>query len=157
MVTSWLAHETGVAAASKNTQRLHLAAAALFHLHDWYCKLETAGRYLSNTAACRKLSLSLFFLGGLGFLEPCGTQEAQAIQDTGLKHLDTYVKLARLAIRDRRLAWQLRPKHHVFHHILLDTKKYLQNPRKTHCFRGEAAMQLAKSDPASSALIHSRF
>ena len=61
MVTSWLAHETSVAAASKNTQRLHLAAAALFHLHDWYCKLETAGRYLSNTAACRKLSLSLFF------------------------------------------------------------------------------------------------
>ncbi|CAE6966858.1 unnamed protein product, partial [Symbiodinium sp. CCMP2592] len=57
VVTSWLAHETGVAAASKNTQRLHLTAAALFHLHDWYCKLETAGRYLSDSAACTHWTL----------------------------------------------------------------------------------------------------
>ncbi|CAE7572947.1 unnamed protein product [Symbiodinium necroappetens] len=54
VVTSWLAHETRLAADSKNTQRLHLAAVALFHLHDWYCKVETAGRYLSTTAVWQK-------------------------------------------------------------------------------------------------------
>ncbi|CAE7197038.1 unnamed protein product [Symbiodinium sp. KB8] len=55
VVTSWLAHETRAAADSKNTERLHLAAAALFHLHDWYCKVETAGRYLSTTAVWQQL------------------------------------------------------------------------------------------------------
>ena len=62
----------------------------------------------------------------------------------GLRHLQAYVRLARLAHSDGRLAWQLRPKHHLWHHVLLDGVSEKINSRFVHCFRGEAAMQFGK-------------
>ena len=47
-----------------------------------------------------------------------------------------------------RLSWQLRPKHHVYHHLLIDGVTERMNPRKLHSFRGEAAMQFCKRPQA---------
>ena len=43
-----------------------------------------------------------------------------------------------------RLAWQIRPKHHIYHHIGLDMRDQLYSCRFFHCFRDEAAMQYGK-------------
>ena len=43
-----------------------------------------------------------------------------------------------------RFAWQIRPKHHIYHHLALDMTVSLYSARFEHTFRDEGAMGLAK-------------
>ena len=43
-----------------------------------------------------------------------------------------------------RFAWQLRPKHHVLHHLAEYMANSLLNVRYEHCFRDESAIGIAK-------------
>ena len=43
-----------------------------------------------------------------------------------------------------RMAWQVRPKHHVYHHLGLDMCTQLYSCRFYHCFRDEASMKYGK-------------
>ena len=43
-----------------------------------------------------------------------------------------------------RMAWQVRPKHHVYHHLGLDMRAQLYSCRYYHCFRDEAGMKYGK-------------
>ena len=96
-------------------------------------------------------------------------QEAAALLEATLLHLQTYAALANLASQagelfgkvwfhvmgiprkchvhpglTLRLAWQVRPKHHVYHHLGLDMCNELVSCKTFHCFRDEAAMQYRK-------------
>ena len=43
-----------------------------------------------------------------------------------------------------RMAWQLRPKHHLYHHLARSMRAELYNCRFYHTYRDEGAMQYAK-------------
>ena len=48
-----------------------------------------------------------------------------------------------------RMAWQLRPKHHIFHHLAASMVAERYNCRFYHTYRDEASMQFAKRTQAS--------
>ena len=77
----------------------------MWHLHDWYGKIEEAGRYLSYqdrytdqvvyTRCCYHELFNLYV--------HMDVQEAIDIRQTGLMHLNRYKELAQLALNDGRL------------------------------------------------------
>ncbi|CAE7370887.1 unnamed protein product [Symbiodinium sp. KB8] len=75
VISSWLASVCAEAASVHKTERLQLTALAVWHLHDFYCKIESADRYLT-------------------------AEEAAGIRDTGLQHLVFYTKLAHIAVAE---------------------------------------------------------
>ena len=55
------------------------------------------------------------------------------------------------------MAWQVRPKHHVLHHMSQYMCEALCSVRFEHCFRDEAAMGTAKSILAIMSKLSSSF
>ena len=47
-------------------------------------------------------------------------------------------------VQPSRFCWQLRPKHHAYHHICDQMCKSLYNARYEHCFRDESGMGMCK-------------
>ena len=61
-----------------------------------------------------------------------------------LKCFPLFLGVLRCIMSIMRLAWQIRPKHHVFHHLCLDQRDQKYNARFFHAFRDEAAMRFSK-------------
>lgn len=95
------------------------AALAVQCLCRWFDLTERSGRYLEPTVA-------------------------EEIYESGVKFLSTYLRLATDAVLDKKTRWKVIPKHHVFRHILEDTRCSLMNSRFYHCFRDEDFVGLCK-------------
>ena len=79
--------------------------------------------------------VNIFHRGGI-FLTSAEANEAHRL---GMLYLNTYIFLAELALRENKKFYKIRPKLHLFHHIILDmqTRKSLRNPFNDSCWADE--------------------
>ena len=71
--------------------------------------------------------------------------EAIQISDAGLAYLRQYAFLARRSLAKRESLWKIRPKHHYFHHMVLNVRVQKVNLSRTQCFHGEDFMGKTKN------------
>lgn len=119
VVTSYLAHVSGVWAAATQAPEDCLVATCMFALASWFDHVEQAGRYLSQ-------------------------HEATQIHALGLLFLRTYKRLGGAAIRAGKLRWPIRPKFHAFQHLNIDMLNERYNCRFYHSFCDESMVGVMK-------------
>ena len=63
--------------------------------------------------------------------------EAEAVNHAGHTFLYMYSELRRTSISEATYMWNITPKWHQFHHLILDSVSDRSNPRYFHCFGDE--------------------
>ena len=90
-------------------------------------------RVLDTACWCIAKFISLLDIEGLFMSE----QASMTASDLGINFIKCYVWLAHDAAVNSYVAYQLRPKLHIFHHITLRLKKFNLNPKTLSCFSDE--------------------
>lgn len=62
---------------------------------------------------------------------------SKSASDLAIKFIKCYIWLAHDAAANKYVAYQLRPKLHIFHHIALRLNKFNLNPKTLSCFSDE--------------------
>lgn len=91
-------------------------------VHKWLAHLANTGVIVDNLVATAVWSSHMFLetvVGGPNFLTQDEASRAHAF---GMTYLLSYVSLATAALVASQLRWWIRPKFHLFHHIVLGVK-----------------------------------
>lgn len=72
-------------------------------------------------------------------------EEADRLHDLGIQCCHFLHASACEAASQSRVRWLVLPKLHVFHHMNLDLRRELWNPRGYHNFSGESYMKVLKA------------
>lgn len=110
VVAAWVA--SVCAAANDHTEPKRLRALCAYGQAEFYLALEQSPRYLS-------------------------VGQAERIYKAGVVCLKAYSALRGIAQAAKRRAWVIRPKFHRMHHLCLDLRRELYNPRFYHCYADE--------------------